>query len=175
MRFLALCFFLESAFGPSILQVMRFLPLSLLFISFWVRLCALILDSALSIPVSFFFLWVRFLALTSNTFRRIDPFLHLVSLLSLIPFSSLQSLLSKVSYETLYRKHCKKGCNSHNLFLSYSLNFTLFSFRNKNKIIKNNNNKTDIWVKASWKDFKYRGRSSFNFGWIESLIVPHYT
>jgi hypothetical protein len=60
-------------------------------------------------------------------------------------FSSLQSLLSKISYETFYRKHCKEGGNCHNLFLGYSPN-SLFLFQKsknifglKTKQTKNNN------------------------------------
>jgi hypothetical protein len=57
-----------------------------------------------------------------------------VNLLSFIPFSSLQSLLSKLSYETFCYKHCKERDNYHNLFLSYAPNSFSF-FPKKKKII----------------------------------------
>jgi hypothetical protein len=60
-----------------------------------------------------------------------------VSLLSLTSFSSLQSLLSKVSYDTFYLKHCKEGSNWHNPFMGYSSNSPFSFFQNNNN---NNNN-----------------------------------
>jgi hypothetical protein len=56
------------------------------------------------------------------------------------PFSSLQSLPSKISYETFYRKHCKEGGNCHNPFLGYSLN-SFFFFQKLKKYILNKNKK----------------------------------
>jgi hypothetical protein len=50
----------------------------------------------------------------------------------LILFSSLQRLLSKVSYETFYRKHRKEGGNCHHPILGDSPKFTFF--QNKKKI-----------------------------------------
>jgi hypothetical protein len=52
-------------------------------------------------------------------FQNNSSYLDMVSLLYLILFFSLQSLLSKISYETFYRKHCKEEGNCHNLFLGY--------------------------------------------------------
>jgi hypothetical protein len=56
----------------------------------------------------------------------------------LILFSSLQCLLSKVSYETFYHKHCKEGGNCHHPILGDSPKFTFFSKlkKNQNKKIK---------------------------------------
>jgi len=78
-----------------------------------------LLGSAFSNPTSF---RVRLWALTSQVVRFLtlppfecafqpsnnSSFLDMVSLLS-FPFSSLQILLSKISYEIFCRKHCKEG------------------------------------------------------------------
>jgi hypothetical protein len=65
----------------------------------------------------------------------------MVSLLS-FSFSSLQNLLSKISYENFYRKHCKEGGNCHNLFFGYSPNslFLLKKIKLKKKKKSKNNN-----------------------------------
>jgi hypothetical protein len=74
----------------------------------------------------------------------------MVSLLSLILFSSLQSLVSKVSYGTFYNKHCKEGDNCHNSFLGYSPKFyPFFLLKIKKYKIKNNSKKTGDLTKAS--------------------------
>jgi hypothetical protein len=72
----------------------------------------------------------------------------MVSPLSFL-FFSLQSLLSKISYKTVYRKHCKEGGgNCHNPFLDYFPNFIFFFQKSKNifglkiKNSKNNNSET---------------------------------
>jgi hypothetical protein len=59
-----------------------------------------------------------------------------VSPLSLILFSSLQSLLSKVSYETFYHKHCKEEGAIVITYFWVIPQIHLFSFqKNKNKLI----------------------------------------
>jgi hypothetical protein len=73
-------------------------------------------------------------------------------------FSSLQGLLSKVSYETFYRKHCKEGGNCHNPILGYSLKITFFQNKNQKNKIKAGN------VKQVKEDYKNRKKSSCNFG-----------
>jgi hypothetical protein len=90
-----------------------------------------------------FFRCVHFLALTSNTFKTIHHILiWWVCYISFF-FFSLQSLLSKISYETFYRKHCKEEGNCHNPFLGYYPNSFYLSkkkiFGLKINIQKNNN------------------------------------
>ena len=50
----------------------------------------------------------------------------MVCLLSFSFFFSLQSLLSKISYEIFCHKHYKEGGNCHNPFLGYSPNLISF-------------------------------------------------
>jgi len=64
-------------------------------------------------------------------FQNNSSYLDMVSLLYLILFFSLQSLLSKISYETFYRKHCKEEGNCHNPFLGYYPNSFYLSKKKK--------------------------------------------
>jgi hypothetical protein len=64
-----------------------------------------------------------------------------------------------------------KDPSYHNLFLSYSSNFTFFSFPIKK--IKNNSKKTDFLAKASWEDSKYTKNQVAILDEIWGLIVPH--
>jgi hypothetical protein len=111
-------------------------------------LCALIQDKVFSSPIFFFSL-----SALSNPyfkhFQKDSPFLDMVSPLSLIPFSSLQNLPSKVSYETFNRKHCKEEGNCHNLFFSYSTKFYPFFIFLNNNNNNNNSKKTSDLAKAS--------------------------
>jgi len=72
-------------------------------------------------------------------FQNNSSYLDMVSLLYLILFFSLQSLLSKISYETFYRKHCKEEGNCHNPFLGYYPNSFYLS---KKKNIRTQNKKS---------------------------------
>jgi hypothetical protein len=142
MCFLALSFSLSVPLSPHPLDIM----LSNL-ISFFLSVLSKprLPDNALSSPPSLFVFMLSskierflapsfffFLSALSNPyfkyFQKDSPFLDMASPLSLISFSSLQSLPSKVSYETFYRKHCKEEGNCNNLFFSYSPKFYPFFF-----------------------------------------------